>query len=237
MKLSILVPVYNEEQTIKRVINKLLELKLPWNTEIIVVDDGSTDRTGSILRKAKFKHKTDIKIIRHKFNKGKGKAIQSGIGKATGDYLLIQDADLEYDPSEIPKLIAPLLNDKYKRSRASVMMAVYGSRFKKGKPAISPIYYIGNIFLTQITNILYGTSLTDMETGYKLLPAKFMKSLKLVAKRFDIEPEITAKLIKAKIPIIEVPISYKGRSHLAGKKLTPADAFSAIKTLISLREK
>ncbi len=236
MNLSIIVPVYNEEKTISQVISKLLALKLPCGKEIIVVDDGSTDSTKSQISKLKSQnHNLNLKTIIHKTNRGKGIAIKSGIKVASGDYILIQDADLEYDPIEIPKLLTPILNHKYKRSRASVIMAVYGSRFKNKKAIIPLLYLFGNKLLTFITNLLYGVKLTDMETGYKLLPAKFMKSIKLNSSHFDIEPEITVKLVKQGIRIVEIPITYKGRTHLAGKKLTIADAFAAIKTLVSLK--
>ncbi len=230
MKISILVPVFNEEQTISQVITELLAVKLHCTKEIVIVDDGSTDKTSWYLDRLKKKNKSDIKIIHHKFNQGKGSAVQSGIRETTGDYLLIQDADLEYNPIEITKLLRPLL-----KASKTKLIAVYGSRFKTGKPIISPLYFLGNKFLTFLTNLLYGTSLTDMETGYKLLPMTFMKSVKLHSTGFDIEPEITVKLLKVNIPIFEVPITYKGRSHLAGKKLTIKDAFAAMKTLVSLK--
>lgn len=230
MKLSILVPVFNEEDTIREVIAKLLSVKVPWQKEIIIIDDGSTDKTKDFLVKLSNKRKGNIKVIFHKSNQGKGKAIQSGIKSSRGDYLLIQDADLEYDPLEINKLLIPI-----SKGKADDKTAVYGSRFKLKRPKISPVYYFGNRLLTIFTNILFASNLTDMETGYKLVPAKFMKCWKFKSKRFDIEPEITAKLIKSGINIIEVPISYKGRSHLAGKKLTIRDAFAAIKTLVYFR--
>jgi len=255
MKLSIIIPVYNEEKTIGKVIDKLLRVKLPCRKEIIIVDDGSTDGTKEITKNQKLRTK-NIKIIMHKHNQGKGAAIQSGIKKATGDYILIQDADLEYNPSEIPKLLAPILNQKDRssvilacpesperdpgRTRSSLArmtknIAVYGSRFIKDSATIPPLYLLGNKVLTTLTNMLYGTKLTDMETGYKLLPASFCKKSRLRSARFDIEPEITVKLIKKKIHIIEIPISYKGRTHLGGKKLTIKDAFGALKTLLYLR--
>jgi glycosyltransferase involved in cell wall biosynthesis len=229
MKLSIIIPVYNEEKTISKVIDKLLKVKLPCRKEIIIVDDGSTDGTKEITKNQKLRTK-NIKIIMHKHNQGKGAAIQSGIKKATGDYILIQDADLEYNPQEIHKLLNALKKGTRKDS-----VAVYGSRFIKDSATIPPLYLLGNKILTFITNILYGTRLTDMETGYKLVPVSFFKKIKLTSHRFDIEPEITIKLVKNKVRIIEVPISYKGRTHLGGKKLTVNDAFGALKTLLYLR--
>lgn len=241
MLLSIIVPVYNEEKTISQVLLRLINLKLSFSKEIIVVDDGSTDGTKKRMKSLEFSLPAgkagikNLRVISHKYNKGKGEAVKTGIASAKGDYILIQDADLEYNPSEIPRLIKPILNDKYKRSRAFVIRAIYGTRFKNKQAIIPLLYLLGNKLLTFITNILYGVKLTDMETGYKLLPAVFMKSIKLTSSRFDIEPEITAKLIKAGIKIVEVPISYKGRSHLAGKKLTIRDAFAAIKILFRLK--
>lgn len=233
MKLSIVVPVFNEEFTIGTVLQKLSSLKLPMSFEIIVVDDGSTDGTRKRIknyarpeqnrRESRIKN---MKIIHQSKNQGKGAAVKTGIKAATGDYILIQDADLEYYPAEIPKLVAPILKSKIKN------IAVYGSRFSTANYSIPQLYLWGNKFLTLLTNLLYGTKLTDMETGYKLLPASFLKATPLVSKRFDIEPEITAKLVRNKIEIVEVPISYRSRSHLAGKKLTLKDAFGAVKTLL-----
>lgn len=234
MILSIIVPVYNEEKTIKKVLSQLLQLKLPCLKEIIVVDDGSTDATALKIEKFKSKIK-NIRYIRHQKNQGKGAAVRTGIHTATGDYILIQDADLEYDPSEIPQLLAPIVNHTSKRPRGYVNVAVYGSRFQNNQAMIPPLYFLGNKFLTFLTNVLYRTKLTDMETGYKLLPRSFLQKITLQSNHFDMEPEITAKLIRNGIRIIEVPISYKGRSHLAGKKLTLKDGFGAIKTLITLR--
>lgn len=221
------MPVYNEENTVKDVLTKLLRQKLPCLREIIVVNDGSTDNTGKMIRNIKLQTQ-DFRILSHKLNQGKGEAIKTGIKAAKGDYILIQDADLEYNPEEISKLVKPIFSNKDKKT----VSAIYGSRFMNKQVIISFLYFLGNRLLTLLTNILYGTKLTDMETGYKLLPAKFLKSIKLNCSHFDIEPEITARLIKAGIPIVEVPITYKGRSHVAGKKLTITDAFAAIKTLV-----
>lgn len=225
MKLSILVPVYNEEETILTVLRELAQIRLSCTKEIIVINDGSTDKTG--IRIAKAALKKNIILLSHQKNRGKGAAIATGIKRATGDYILIQDADLEYKPSEISILLHAINNDRQN--------AVYGTRFHGKKATIPLPYKLGNKFLTFITNILYKTHLTDMETGYKLIPSVFLKKNIPSCKKFDMEPEITAKLIKNHIPITEVPISYKGRSHHAGKKLTVSDAFSAMKTLLVLR--
>lgn len=230
MKLSIIIPVFNEEKTITAVLTQLSKVRLACEKEIIVVDDGSTDTTNMRIKNYGLRGK-NIKLITHEKNKGKGEAIKTGLKIATGDYILIQDADLEYSPVEIPRLLMPLLKEKLKRAT----IAVYGSRFKHNKVIIPPLYLLGNKLLTFITNLLYSTNLTDMETGYKLIPASFCKKIKLKSAHFDIEPEITAQLIKNGIKIIEVPISYKGRTRLAGKKLTMIDAFEAVKTLVSLR--
>lgn len=229
MKLSIIVPVYNEENTITEVISKLVDISIPCTKEIIIVDDGSTDATRNQLSKIKFQN-SKINVILHKYNRGKGAAIQTGIKSASGDFVLIQDADLEYNPMEINKLLKPILN-RSKNKKDSINLAVYGSRFSDNLAIIPPIYYWGNKFLTYMTNILYKTNLTDMETGYKLLPMDFAKKIKFVSRHFDIEPEITIQLVKHNIQIIEVPISYKGRSRIAGKKLTLMDAFGALKIL------
>lgn len=232
LKLSILVPVFNEEKTIEEILIRLEKVKIPCQKEIIVIDDGSTDETLKRIKKQGLRIK-DIKLIFYKINKGKGFAIQSGIKKATGDYILIQDADLEYNPEEIPKLLLPILDHENRKKRE--MLAVYGSRFKKNQAVIPLLYFFGNKILTFLTNLIYGVRLTDMETGYKLIPTSFFKKVKLKSSQFDIEPEITAKLIKNRIPIVEVPISYKGRNRLGGKKLTLVDSFGAMKALLYYR--
>lgn len=222
MKLSILIPVYNEEETISQVLTELAHLKLSWEKEIIVIDDGSTDETGNKIKEA-LHHlgKRTIRVISHSKNLGKGAAIRSGIKKATGDYILIQDADLEYKPADIPKLLQVLKSKKE-------TVAVYGSRFMDGTAVIPLLYRLGNYFLTWITNVLFGTHLTDMETGYKLIPAALIKQNLPVSNSFDFEPEVTILLVKNNVQIIEVPITYSGRTHLAGKKLTVRDATGAL---------
>lgn len=232
-KLSIIIPVFNEKNTIGQVLESLTSVKLPIEREIIIIDDGSTDGTSKEVLSFLNVKKLGEKIIytRHKKNKGKGAAIKTGVKAASGDYILIQDADFEYNPLEINRLLKPVLIQKQNANN----IAVYGSRFKNKNVVIPFLYLLGNKLLTFITNILYGTKLTDMETGYKLLPASFLKKIKLSSSHFDIEPEITVKLIKNKTQIVEVPISYIGRSHLAGKKLTVVDAFEAIRTLFYFR--
>lgn len=232
MKLSIIIPVYNEERTIEIILGMLQDISLTCKKEIIIVDDASND--GTISKITRFlshnRNLHNIKLITHKINKGKGSAIRSGINKSSGDYILIQDADLEYNPHEISKLLKPLLYIKKNEK-----LAVYGTRFHNTRISIPPLYFFGNWFLTLITNILCNTRLTDMETGYKLIPRKFFLQNKIKSNHFDIEPEITVRLVKQKIKIIEVPISYKGRSHLAGKKLTVLDAYEALKALFFFR--
>lgn len=228
--LSIIIPVYNEETTISAIVKRVRSIPLACQRQIIIVNDGSRDRTTAILHTLVPKTEDHCIIVNHPKNLGKGAAIQTGIAHATGDYILIQDADLEYNPEEISLLLEPIL-----RANHNHPIAVYGSRFANGKAVLPFLYRIGNWGLTMLMNLCYGTHLTDMETGYKVLPASFAKTMKFTSRRFDIEPEITAKLINQRIPIIEVPISYYGRSHLAGKKITPRDALSAIWTIIRLR--
>ena len=221
MKLSIIIPVYNESQTIGKIIRQVKAVK-GFEKEIIVVDDGSNDGTAEILKRIK-----DIKVINHKQNQGKGTAIKTGITAASSDYLLVQDADLEYDPQDIPSMIEPI-----RRGKAEV---VYGSRFTGQRRNMFFWHWMGNQLLTLITNILYNTTLSDMETCYKLMPTKLAKSLNLNAKHFEFEPEVTAKILKKGIRIWEVPISYAGREYRDGKKISWKDAIPALWTLIKFR--
>lgn len=231
MKLSIVVPVFNEKKTVAEILNKVKEVKMPGiEKEIIVVDDGSTDGTKEILKKIKIG-----KIIFHEVNSGKGAAVSAGIKNSTGDYIIIQDADLEYDPKQINNLLAPILDKKAE--------VVYGTRldrlpnFKRDeKIPLFLIHYLGNRFLSLVTSILYGQWITDMETCYKLFPRKAMKNVKINAKRFDFEPEITAKLLKMGYKILEVPITTNPRGYNEGKKLnTVKDGAIALFTLIKYR--
>lgn len=223
MKLSVLMPLYNEEKTVQQVIEKLLGQKAV--KEIVVVDDGSTDQSAAIVKKLAQKNKI-IKFFQ-KENGGKGSAIRLALKKASGDYVLIQDADLEYDPEDIPTLLEPVL-----KGRAEV---IYGSRFIGAHSNLLFWHRMGNTLLNFLINILYNTTLSDMETCYKLMPTKLMKSLHLSANRFDLEPEITCKILKKGIRIYEVPINYVGRDFSEGKKITWKDGFGALKMIFGLK--
>ncbi len=223
MKLSIIVPVYNEAATVDKVISKLKRLILPGCIkEIIVVDDGSTDATFKKIAKV-----SGIKRVRLAVNRGKGAAISAGLKQAAGDYVLIQDADLEYDPADIVDLIRPV-----KEKKATV---VYGTRFIGPHKNMLFWHQTGNQLLSLVTNVLFNTTLSDMEVGYKLIPLPLLKSLNLKSKRFGFEPEVTAKILKRGIRIFEVPISYAGREFSEGKKITWIDGVEALILLIRYR--
>jgi glycosyltransferase involved in cell wall biosynthesis len=225
-KLSIIIPVYNEEKYILEILRRVNKVPLKnVKKEIIIVDDFSTDKTREILNKIKNKN---IKIFYHTKNIGKGGAIRTALKHVTGDIILIQDADLEYKPEEYPKLIKPILDKKTK--------VVYGSRFtKEFKPKILLCHYIGNLILTFITNLLYNSRITDMETCYKVFTKDVIKNIKLRARRFDFEPEITAKVLKKHYKIYEVPIFYNSRNFEEGKKITWCDGIKAFYYLIKYR--
>jgi glycosyltransferase involved in cell wall biosynthesis len=222
--LSIIIPAYNEENTIGQVLDEVDKWKSPgWSKEIIVVDDGSTDKTKQILEKWEVK----FHIVYKKKNEGKGSAISEGLRKVTGDYILIQDADLEYSPKDYMTLLSPFAH--------SHVDVVYGSRFLGAHLSTMFIYELGNKFVTLMTNILYNTNITDMETGYKVFRKKVIEGITFTAKRFDFEPEFTAKVLKKGYQIYEVPISYFGRKFDEGKKLTWKDGFVALWTLLKYR--
>ena len=223
-KLSIIIPVYNEENTIEEILEKVIDMKLDgWEKEIIVVDDGSTDKTHKNLKKWEKK----VDVIYKKKNEGKGSAVSIGFSKATGDIILIQDADLEYSPLDYPVLLAPFDNEQ--------VDVVYGSRFLGPHLSTMFVYAQGNKFVTFMTNILFNTNITDMETGFKVMRKKVIEHMVIHAKRFDMEPEITVKILKQGYQIYEVPISYFGRKFDEGKKLTWKDGVVALWTLIKYR--
>jgi len=224
--LSIIVPVYNEERTITNILDVLCRLDLGVKKEIIIVDDGSKDNSKKIIKKyierAKSKKGVKFKFLT-KPNGGKGSAIKKGFKMATGDIVTIQDADLEYDPADYKKLIKPIMDKK--------QSVVYGSRFLNKQTPLYKSFFLGNKFLTLLTQILYNSKITDMETCYKVFRKDIVKSLNLRANRFDMEPEITAKILKRGIKIVELPISYNPRTIEEGKKINWKDGLQAIYTL------
>jgi glycosyltransferase involved in cell wall biosynthesis len=221
--LSVLIPVYNEEQTLGRLLDAVEER--PEVSELVIVDDGSTDGTSEILEARDFKG--NVQIIRHERNRGKGAALRTAIAAATGDVALVQDADLEYDPAEFPLLLAPI-----ERGRAEV---VYGSRSFAAHSAYSFWFVIGNKLVTLWTNVLFNSYLSDMETCYKLMPLSVWRSLDLRSDGFDIEPEITAKLLLHGHRIAERPVRFSPRSRAAGKKIGWKDGVTAIGALLRYR--
>jgi glycosyltransferase involved in cell wall biosynthesis len=224
LKLTVIIPVYNEAGTIDEIIRRVKATRLA--DEIIVVDDHSSDGTRDLL--AKHEKKGTIKTILHDHNTGKGGAIRSGLQQARGNLILIQDADLEYDPREYPNLIKPIQED--------LADVVYGSRFLGA--ARRPILFwnmVANKILTFTTNILYNNILSDMETGYKVFRKEIVEGMTLRARRFDFEPEFTAKVLKRKCRIVEVPIAFYPRDYSQGKKIHMKDAFIAMWTLIKYR--
>jgi glycosyltransferase involved in cell wall biosynthesis len=223
-KLSIIIPVYNEEKTIKEILASVSAQPLPgWTKEIIVVDDGSKDGTVKLLKSWEKK----VRVIYKKKNEGKGSALTLGFERATGDIVLIQDADLEYSPKDYPVLLAPFDHPQ--------VNVVYGSRFLGAHLSTMFVYAQGNKFVTFITNILFNTNITDMETGFKVFRRKVLTDITIHAKRFDVEPELTVKMLKKGEQIYEVPISYFGRKFSEGKKLTWRDGVVALWTLIKYR--
>lgn len=231
-KLSILIPVYNEEKTILKVIDKVKRVKIDdIEKEIIIVDDFSRDNTRDILKKIKDK---SIKVFYHNQNMGKGTAIRTALAHSTGGIISIQDADLEYDPKDIAKLVKPILDGSSD--------VVYGSRlldkrlvlFGKEKTPL-PLHWIGNRLLTLLTNILYFCKITDMETGYKVFKRKVIGGIRLKATRFDFEPEITAKILRKGCKITEIPIGFKPRTAKEGKKITWVDGIKAAYYLFKYR--
>ena len=225
-KLSVIVPVFNERNTLVEILRRMRAVELPdgIESEIIVVDDGSSDGTRDVLRQL---GDSTVRVVMHDMNRGKGAAVRTGFKHATGEFILVQDADLEYDPEDWPKLLAPVL-----RGRARV---VYGSRFTGERRNMLLLHWIGNRVLSLTTNVLYNTTLSDMETCYKLLERSLIEDLQLQSNKFDIEPEITAKVLKRGVRIYEVPISYSGREFDEGKKITWRDGFSALWTLVKYR--
>ncbi|MBN2387169.1 MAG: glycosyltransferase family 2 protein [Anaerolineales bacterium] len=224
MKLSVIIPVYNEVKTIEEIVRRVQITGLA--DEILIIDDGSSDGTRDLL--AHLDGQATVRVALHEKNRGKGAAVRTGIAAATGEVLLIQDADLEYDPREYPNLLQPIVE--------GLADVVYGSRFLGG-PHRAILFWnmVANKLLTLMTNILYNTILTDMETGYKVFKREVVIDMPLHARRFDFEPEFTAKVLKRKCRIYEVPIAFHPRDYSEGKKIKIMDAFEAVWTLIKYR--
>ncbi len=225
MKLSIIIPVYNERGTIRELLQRVRAVDVGMDKELVVVDDYSTDGTRDILSAEG--QAPDLQLQMHAANMGKGAAVRTGLEKASGDILLVQDADLEYDPNDYPALLQPILQGHTK--------AVYGSRFLGNRKDMSFTHAFGNRLITIFANLLYGTKLTDVETCYKVFTSEVKQKLHLKAPRWGFDPEITARILKNGYHIVEVPIHYAGRQHGEGKKISWRDAFVVLWTLLKYR--
>lgn len=222
--LSVIVPVYNERATVAEIVRRMRAVSVELPVDIVVVDDGSDDGTDKILGALQ---DSTVRVVQHGRNRGKGAAIRTGLEHARGDLLLIQDADLEYDPEDWARLLDPVL-----KGRAQV---VYGSRFTGERRNMLPLHWIGNRFISLVTNVLYSSTLSDVETCYKLFGREVIEGMSIEASRFEFEPEITAKILRRGYRIYEVPISYAGREFSEGKKITWKDGFRALWTLVRYR--
>jgi glycosyltransferase involved in cell wall biosynthesis len=224
--LSVIVPVFNERNTVAEIVRRMRAVELPaqLDLEVVVVDDGSSDGTDKVLAAL---GDSTVRVISHPTNSGKGAAIRTGLATVRGDLVLVQDADLEYDPDDWPRLLDPIL-----RGKAQI---VYGSRFTGERKNMFPSHWVGNRVLTLVTNILYRTTLSDMETCYKLFDRRVLAGITIRSERFDFEPEITAKVLRRGYRIYEVPISYAGREIDEGKKISWRDGIGAIVALVRYR--
>ena len=227
--ISLLVPAFNEARTIEAVLRRAAAVDL--RTEIVVVDDGSSDGTPEIAERVAAELDPErLRVVRHGSNQGKGAAVRTGLGAVRGEFVVIQDADLEYDPRDLPKLVGPLLE--------GIADVVYGSRLRGGEPQRAHLFwhYAGNRFLSLLTNILFNTTISDMEVGYKAFRTDLVRSIELTSRGFGIEPEITAKLLRlGDVRLYEIPISYYGRTYEEGKKITWRDGVTAVVLLLRFR--
>lgn len=230
MKLSIVIPVFNEAATLREIVRRVLAEGIDAEKELILIDDGSSDGTRLLYDEIQSEHAgQNIRIFLHERNRGKGAALRTGFHQVTGDIVLVQDADLEYDPRDYPKLLAPILEGK-----ADV---VYGSRFVGGEAHRVLLFWhlVGNQFLTLLSNAFTNLNLTDMETGYKVFRAEALRQIQITSDRFEFEPEITAKVARLKLRVYEVGISYAGRDYAEGKKITWVDGLKAIMAIVRFR--
>lgn len=226
-KLSIVIPIFNEAEHLEEILRQIDAVEIGMEKELILVDDYSTDGTREILENLQNSSENTTKIFYHEINRGKGATLRTGFQHITGEITLIQDADLEYDPQDYPKLLEPILTNK-----ADV---VYGSRFMAGRQEGLLRSYLANRFLTSLSNLVNGTKLTDMETCYKVIKTDILKDISLCSDRFGFEPEITAKLAKRKCKIVDVPISYRGRDYHEGKTVSWKDGVAAIFHILRFR--
>jgi glycosyltransferase involved in cell wall biosynthesis len=222
--LSVIVPVFNERNTVAEILRRIRAVDLPLPLEVVVVDDGSRDGTDKVLSALQ---DSTVRVVTHKSNRGKGAAVRTGIDTARGDLVLIQDADLEYDPDDWPRLLDPVLKGK--------AQVVYGSRFTGERRAMRPTQWLGNRLLTLTANVLYRSTLSDMETCYKLFDRAVLDGITLESDGFDFEPEITAKVLRRGYRIYEVPVSYAGRDRADGTKFDWRDGVHALTTLVRYR--
>jgi len=228
MLLSVIIPVYNEAGTLREIVGRVMKSSVPVGRELIIVDDASRDATPDVLKAVVAEHGDQVRIVSHATNRGKGAAIRTGIANARGEIVLIQDADLEYDPRDYPLLLEPILEDQ-----ADV---VFGNRFHGGPHRVLYFWhYVANRFLTLLTNVLTGLNLSDMEVGYKVFRADVLRRITLKSDRFGFEPEITIKVAKLDCRVYEVPIRYYGRTYAEGKKITWRDGLAALGHIIRYR--
>ena len=222
--LTVLMPVFNEQATVKEIVSRCLLVELPLEVDLVIVDDGSSDDTAKVLAGIDERR---VRVLSHGENKGKGAALRTGLAAATGDLVIVQDADLEYDPSDWRALLVPVL--------AHDAVVAYGNRFTGQGQNMSGLHWLGNKFLSLVTSVLYAKRLGDMEACYKLFDRRVLQPIHVVSDRFDFEPEITAKVLRQGYDIVEVPISYAGREFHEGKKITWRDGFGAMRALVRFR--
>jgi glycosyltransferase involved in cell wall biosynthesis len=222
--LTVLMPVFNEQSTVKEIVDRCLRVELPLAIDLVIVDDGSSDETAKVLAAI---GDPKVRVLTHPHNEGKGAALRTGLAAATGDLVIVQDGDLEYNPEDWQALLSPVLKGD--------AFVIHGNRFAGSGRNMSGLYRFGNRFLSIVTSVLYAKRLSDMETCYKLFDRRVIEPITVVSDRFDFEPEITAKVLRQGYDIVEVPISYAGKEFHEGKKITWRDGFGALRALVRFR--